>query len=694
MTARFSTVLGLATALALSAPAASQEGATTPLQPMDIFDLEVAADPRISPDGEQVVYLRRGFDVMSDGSTTSLWMVRSDGSYHRALTDGTFSVGSPRWSPSGDRLAYVSSGDDDPDIWVRWMDTGEAFKVTDLPESPGQPVWSRDGRWIAFTMFVPEERQAFTSKMPSAPQGADWGPPIQVVEDVQYKSDGRPGIIEPGHRHVFVVPAEGGAARQVTEGAFDHGSPAWIGSEHLVVSANRRDDADYVRSDTELYEVEVATGSMRALTDRFGPDGDPVVSPDARQIAYTGHEEEYLGYQPSLLYVVNRDGSGVRRLLQDLDRGVGSVVWAPDGGGLYFSYGDEGATRVGFTTLDGDVREVASELGGMSLGRPYASGAFSVGGGDRIAFTHGQPQRPADVAVATPGGEARILTDLNGDLLAHRRLGEVEEIWYESSYDGREIQGWIVTPPDFDPSGSYPLILEIHGGPFSMYAPVYSSEVQLYAAAGYVVLYTNPRGSTGYGKDFGNLIHHAYPSQDYDDLISGVDAVLERGYVDPERLFVTGGSGGGVLSSWIVGMTDRFSAAVVQKPVINWYSWALYADMYVTGSQYWFPGPPWEHEEHYMDRSPISLVGNVTTPTMLITGEQDYRTPMPDSEQYYGALKLRKIPSALVRVPDAGHGIASRPSNLLAKVAHILEWFERYPRRGEAAVEDDISPHR
>jgi acylaminoacyl-peptidase len=272
----------------------------------------------------------------------------------------------------------------------------------------------------------------------------------------------------------------------------------------------------------------------------------------------------------------------------------------------------------------------------------------------------------------------RRLTDLNADLLGHKELGAVEEIWYESSHDGRPIQGWVLTPPGFDPDQRYPLILEIHGGPFANYGDRFSAEAQLYAAAGYVVLYTNPRGSTSYGGEFGNLIHHAYPGHDFDDLMSGVDAVLERGYVDADRLYVTGGSGGGVLSAWIVGHTDRFRAAVVQKPVINWYSWALTADMYVTGIRYWFPGPPWEHRDHYMDRSPLSQVGNVTTPTMLITGEEDYRTPMPESEQFYQALQFRGVPSALVRIPDASHGIASRPSNLVAKVAHVLEWFRRH----------------
>jgi len=259
-----------------------------------------------------------------------------------------------------------------------------------------------------------------------------------------------------------------------------------------------------------------------------------------------------------------------------------------------------------------------------------------------------------------------------------KELGQVEEIWWQSSFDKRRVEGWIVKPPGFDASKKYPLILEIHGGPFANYGLRFTSEIQLYAAAGNVVLYTNPRGSTGYGEEFGNLIHHDYPNHDYEDLISAVDAVIKRGYIDPKRLYVTGGSGGGVLTAWIVGHTDRFAAAVVAKPVINWYSWVLTADLPSFGTQYWFAGMPWDNQENYMKRSPVTYVGNVKTPTMVMTGEVDYRTPSSDAEQFYEALKLRKVPSVMVRVPDASHDISDKPSNMMAKIAYILGWFERY----------------
>jgi acylaminoacyl-peptidase len=385
-------------------------------------------------------------------------------------------------------------------------------------------------------------------------------------------------------------------------------------------------------------------------------------------------------------------GGDPRSLTAELDRTGEAPVWAPDGSGLFYLYDDGGTSRIGFVTLAGERRVVASEVGGLSLGRPYSGGAFSVGGG-RIAFTAATTARPSDVAIvaATGGGRAARLTSLNDDLFAHKELGAVEELTVRSSFDQRPVQGWLVRPPGFDPARRYPLILEIHGGPFANYGARFAAEIQLYAAAGYVVLYTNPRGSTGYGAEFGNLIHHDYPGHDYEDLMSCVDAVLAMGFVDPESLFVTGGSGGGVLSAWIVGRTDRFRAAVVAKPVINWTSFALTSDAYAFFYRYWFPGPPWERQEEYWRRSPLSLVGNVRTPTMLLTGEVDYRTPISESEQYYQALKLRRVDTALVRIPGASHGIAARPSQLIAKVAHVLRWFELYGKDAGSARASEAS---
>ncbi len=683
MISHLQTVFLLA-ALTVTAAGADTNGRI--LQPADIFALENVSDPQISQDGERVVYVRVSRDVMKDRSYSSLWMADFDGAWHRPVTSGERNDSSPRWSPDGRRLLFISHFEGRPQIYVRWMETGETARLTNLTHAPSGPAWSPDGNWIAFSMFVPGEDQPVI-EMPRKPEGAEWAKPPRMIERVIYRFDGS-GFAEDGHRQIFVLPAEGGTPRQITSGDIDHPGPrggalSWTADgKAILFSANRREDRDYTPTDTEVYRVDVGSGRLEALTDRRGPDAAPVMSPDGSRIAYTGYDDAPLPHQVSKLYVMNSDGSGSRELTGRLDRSVSSPVWTGDGNGLFFLYTDEGETKIAYTDLEGSLSALASQVGGTSLGRPYASGSFSAAANGRFAYTWTDPHNPARLAAGERGGAGiRQLADLNEDVLGHKKLGDVEEIRYRSSFDGREIHGWVMKPPESDAARKYPLILEIHGGPVANYGPRFSAEMQLYAAAGYVTLYTNPRGSDSYGSEFGNLIHHNYPGEDFDDLMSGVDAVIARGYIDPERLYVTGGSGGGVLSSWIVGKTDRFAAAVVGKPVINWYSWLLTADIYSLIGNYWFPGPPWEHQEHYMKRSPISLAGNVKTPTMVLTGEVDYRTPMSESEQFYQALKLRKVDAALVRVPGASHDIAARPSHLIAKVAYVLEWFGRYGGR-------------
>lgn len=660
----------------------AQERTETRFQPMDVFDLEWASDPRLSPDGRTVVYVRNFMDVMADRKRSNLWVSNFDGRGHRPLTSGLRNDTSPRWSPDGKRLLYVSSSEGSSQLYVHWTESGESARLTQLSAPPRGVSWSPDGEWIAFTMRVRKER-APLARMPRKPEGANWAEPPRVIESLRYRGDGS-GYLEEGFDHLFIVPAEGGTARQLTNGDFDHGpSVAWDrDGRSIIVSANRDDDWEVEPLDSELYRVSIEGGAIEQLTDRNGPDGSPAVSPDGRLIAFTGFDDRYQGYQVTRLYVMNRDGSGRRLLTDSLDRDVEQPTWSEDGQSIWFQYDDRGRTSIGSISLDGKSRVVATNLGGTTIGRPYPGGSFSLAGNDRYVYTRTSPDHPADLFAGTGRGEARRLTDLNRDLLAFRELGRTEEMWWESSHDGRRIHGWLVKPPGFDPARKYPLILEIHGGPFANYGPRFSPEVQLYASADHLVLYTNPRGSTSYGEEFGNLIHHDYPGNDYDDLMSGVDAVIEQGYVDEERLYVTGGSGGGVLTAWIVGRTDRFRAAVVAKPVINWMSFALTADFYTFFHRYWFPGLPWEEVEHYWERSPLSLVGNVSTPTMLLTGEEDYRTPISESEQYYQALKLRGVPTAMVRIPGASHGIVERPSRLIAKTALVMGWFYRY--RGES----------
>lgn len=664
----------------------------------DVFDLEYVADPQLSPDGSEIAFVRQWADVNTDRRYSNLWIVRADGGEPRPLTAGKRSDRWPRWSPDGQRLLYLSDADDagePPQLHVRWMDSGQTTRITDLVHGPRVPAWSPDGSQIAFSAFVPSAGPQLIS-MPSPPEGAQWAEPARVIDQLVHRFDGT-GDLAHGYTHVFVVPSTGGTPRQITSGDFHHGGyvgragsgrPAWSADgRSVLISANRHADWELENRNTEVYEVSL-DGDIRALTSRKGPDGGVAVSPDGRWIAYTGFDDRYQGYQVTGLWVANRDGSGARAVAAQLDRSVGGLAWSPDSERLYFSYADHGNTKVAYVEpgRSGEradvVHIVASDLGGT--GSAYGGGSFSVGPGGVFAYTYSTPSVLSELAVGQVAeggagpGTPRLLTAVNEDVLAHKTLGAVEELRWPSSHDGREIHGWIVKPPGFDPSRRYPLILEIHGGPFANYGDRFDVEKQAMASEGYVVLYVNPRGSTSYGEEFGNLIHHVYPENDYYDLDSGVDAVLERGYVDPDRLFITGGSGGGVLSSWTIGKTNRYKAAAVLYPVINWYSFAVSSDIPVTVAKYWFRAMPWEDPEHYLSRSPISLVGAVTTPTMVMTGVEDYRTPMSESDQYYQALKLAGVEATLVKVPGEPHGIRVRPSHFMQKIMYILGWFAKY----------------
>lgn len=647
---------------------------------MDVFELEWAADPQISPDGSQIIYRRSGMDKMTDRRTSRLWIINSDGSGHMKLTDDDKNESSPRWSPDGSRIAFASSAEGNgSEIYVYWVDSGKLARITQLERSPSDISWSPDGSHIAFSMHVPEPNPVLV-KPPKKPKGADWAKHPRVTTRLKHEADGV-GYLEPGYSHLFVVPAEGGTARQITSGDFHHDSkPVWTpDGKYLIFSANRHEDWAYNRRNSEIYSVSVEDGTIKALTDRDGPDYGPTLSPNGNTIAYLGYNDKIQTYQVNKVYTMNLDGSGKKEIRTNLDRSVSDLTWNEDGDGLYFMYDNEGNTKIGHTDLSGNTSVVAHDVGGTSIGRPYGGGSYSVSNDGTIALNRTTPYYPAELAVANMGNEdANNITDLNGDLLDYRTLGKTEEIWYESSVDGREIQGWIVKPPFFDPDNSYPMIVENHGGPISNYGDRFSPEIQLYASAGYVVFYPNPRGSTGYGEEFGNLLYHDYPGDDYHDVMDGVDAVIDQGYVSEDSLFVTGGSAGGIMTAWIIGKNNRFRASAVVKPVMNWISKTLTADNYYGYAYYRYPGQPWENFEEYWKFSPISLVGNVETPTLVMVGSADLRTPLFEAKQLYHALKLRKIETALVEIPGSYHFISNRPSQLITKVDHVLAWFEKY----------------
>lgn len=669
-------------AMTASAVSSARKGPDRRFTGADLFDLSIAADPQISPDGRQIAYVRRSNDIMTDRALSSIWLIDTQTGEEIPVAGQNGSAFSPRWSPDGKRLAYASAEGGSAQLWVRWMNGGEAVRLTGLPTSPSSIAWSPDGRSIAYTMLVKDDGPKLGAAPANKPEGAKWAEPLEIRDLLTYRADGE-GYVEPGFEKIFLVPATGGAPRQLSFGPYHDGGPlSWSrDGRTLYFGANRKPDWESDPVEGEIHALDVASGTVTALTDRNGPDGNPVVSPDGRMIAWLGFDDKLRAYENSKLYVMAPDGSGKRSLTDKWDYSVDAIRWAADGRSLYAQYDDHGETRVARIGLDGTVRTAATGLSGGGFDRPYTGGSFTVSDGGAIAFTGGTATRPAEVQIAR-GGNARILTDLNRTLRETKALGEVRKISVASSHDGKPIEGWLTLPPGYTEGKRVPLILEIHGGPFSAYGPHFATDNQLYAAAGYAVLSSNPRGSTSYGEAFANEIDKAYPGNDYFDLISIVDRAIELGIADPDALFVTGGSGGGVLTSWIVGKTNRFKAAVTQKPVINWTTQALTADGPAFFGRYWLGALPWEKPELFWARSPLSLVGNVQTPTLVVVGSEDYRTPVSEAEQYYTALRLRGVPTALIKVPGAGHGsIAARPSQSAAKAATILAWFEKY-RKG------------
>jgi len=681
---RLTLAIALATSLGVATPVASiaqqqpnaapAEGPPRAFTGADLFGLSIAADPQISPDGHTIVYVRRSADVMTDRMQSSLWLIDvASGRQTPFAAQGS----TPRWSPDGTRVAYAAADGDRSQLFVRWLSSGTSARVTSFPGDPQALAWSPDGRHLAYVATVAGEATTL-GKAPPKPEGAKWAEPLTVIDRINYRNDG-PGYVKPGRDHLFVVAAEGGAARQLTFGAFDDGGPlSWTpDGRSIVFAAIRGPEADRQVMNSDVIAVDVTSGALRTLTSRDGPDAKPLVSPDGSRIAWLGFDDKRRSYENTQLYIGDRNAGGAKSLTEPLDRGIEDAVWAADGRSLFASYDDRGRRKVARIGLDGRVTPIIDNVGGDGLDRPYTGGAFSVSRNGTIAYTGGDASAPADVWVSS-GGKPRRLTQLNAVMTASKALAPIRKIAVTAP-DGRSIDAWLATPPGQPAGKRAPLILEIHGGPNSAYGPSFATDVQLYAGAGYAVLWTNPRGSTSYGAEFANLIDKKYPSADYDDLIAAVDAAIADGTADPDNLFVTGGSGGGVLTAWIVGKTDRFKAAATQKPVINWASEALTMDNTLFTSRYWFTKLPWEDPMSYWNRSPLSLVGNVKTPTLVVVGSDDYRTPVSESEQYYAALQIRGVPTALVKVPGASHGgFTSRPSQSAAKASAILAWFDRY----------------
>jgi dipeptidyl aminopeptidase/acylaminoacyl peptidase len=687
---RRSTFILLATCCVatLAAPSHAQQRSRDTLFTVEKYlDFEQVADPQISPDGAQIVYTRRYVNKMEDRWDASLWIMNADGTRNRFLTKGS----SPRWSPDGTRIAFLNDGEPSgAQLFVRYMDAeGATSQVTRVAEPVGDVRWSPDGKSIGFSMFVPRTN-SWAIDMPAMPTGAKWTPAPKYITDLHYRQDRR-GFNRSGFTHLFVVPADGGTPRALTSGEWNVGgrfdgqaqgvSWDWTPDGRTVIVVGLNDKkADLNYRNTNLYSVDVASGTLTRINAQEGDWSGVTVSPDGKRLAYQGYPATKASYQAEEIYVANVDGSAPQKITS-IDRDPGNILWARDGSGVYFSVAESGTMNVHFAPVSGaGATRLTTGTQMLSLTSLARTG---IGAGTRAA-----PADPTDVVridVTKRGAAATVaqLTHVNDDVLANVKLGSVERITAKST-NNTDVEGWVVKPPSFGSGRKYPLVFEIHGGPHGMYNVGFSPSYQNFAASGFVVLYMNPRGSTGYGSPFGNAIEKNYPGPDYDDLMAAVDALVAKGYVDTERMYVGGCSGGGVLSSWVIGHTDRFAAAAVRCPVINWMSMAGHTDIPLFTYQF-FDKPFWEDPKPWLDHSSLMYVGKVKTPTLLMTGELDMRTPMPQTEEYFAALKMRGVPTALLRFEGEYHGTSSKPSNWVRTQLYMMSWYNRWPANATMA---------
>ncbi|HEX4697411.1 MAG TPA: S9 family peptidase [Candidatus Udaeobacter sp.] len=708
----------------------------------DLWDFVWIGDPQISPDGSRVAFVRVTVNEKKEGYNTSIWSVPiTGGEPPRQLTKGEHDT-TPRWSPDGKLLLFLRASQKDgkpeqPQLAMLPMAGGDSFVFTELPKGAGNPVWTPDGKSIAFTSvtnaedLAKQEKKKNNEKPGSSRDGGttvEHDSDVRVITRAVYRQDNE-GYIDPKHpTHIWIVTAphsaeEKAKPRQLTTGRFDEENAVWSkdGSQ-IYFTSSRIDEPYYELPRTDLYSLPAAGGEPVKITTidlntQFGPGGGALsLSPDGKQVAFVAATNQPINsYTEPDLWVLDLSPNAKPRNITanfdfDVDGfvigdssspragGINKPIWTADAKGLIAVYSKEGKRNVALfdATVAGD-----GDTGKSSTVQDLTSGNHGVMSlrvtpdASKLVYVTSTPTRINDLFVldrATPDAAPKQLTNVNDELLSKLNLTEPEEIWYDS-FDGKRIQAWLQKPPNFDAHKKYPLILTIHGGPHVAYGHIFVHEFQWMAAKGYLVLYPNPRGSTSYGQEFGNVIQYRYPGDDYKDLMAGVDEVIERGYVDEKKLGVTGGSGGGLLTNWVVGQTGRFAAAVAQRDIASWENW-WYTGDFTLFQPNWFRAPPFEDADEYRARSPISYISNVKTPMMFILGEADYRTPPgAGGEQMFRALKFRKIPTVMVRFPNESHELSrsGQPWHRVERLQHIVGWFDHW-LLGMRKPEYEIAP--
>jgi len=675
----------------------------------DLFRFQWIGDPQVSPDGSQVVFVRVSVNDKKDGYETSLWTVATDGSSEpRRLTNGKHDS-EPRWSPDGKWIVFVRGSGEPPNngkppasqLALLSLGGGEAWTFTDLPRAVGDPAWSPDSKRIAFLCDANPDDMAKKLKN-HAGGDPEHESDVRIITRAVYRFNGA-GFLDPKHhRHIWIVdmPTSSEAKvtpKQLTTGEFDEQEPSFTpNGRRIIFHASRVIEPYYELPQSDILSVSPNGGDVQLISKvklggLLGGISDMVLSPDGKRVAFVGAVQEPVrSYaEPDLWTLELTPGAVAKNLTAnydfDVNSGVGGDNRAPRAAGrLAPAWSKDGSHLLDVVAKDGRAILVridaeSGKVTEVSHGDQAVEQFTNTDDGRVVVMNISTPTMVDELFVLNKDGSQRQITNLNGPLFSELNVSEPEEFWY-TSFDGKKIQAWIQKPPDFDPAKKYPLILNIHGGPHTAYGWVFDHEFQWMAAKGYVVLYPNPRGSTSYGQEFGNIIQYKYPGDDYKDLMVGVDEMLKKGYIDQTKLGVTGGSGGGLLTDWTVGHTHRFAAAVAQRDIADWASWWYTAD-FTLFQPNWFKAPPFDDFQDYVNRSPITYIKNVDTPMMFILGDADYRTPPTSGgEQMFRALKYMHKPAVMVRFPGESHELSrsGQPWHRIERLENIVGWFDMY----------------
>jgi dipeptidyl aminopeptidase/acylaminoacyl peptidase len=640
------------------------------MEPKDLTRIKLVSDPRLSPDGRRVAFVVTTLSDEKDEYLSNIWLVDVAGGEPRQFTNGPKRDTSPRWSPDGTLLAFVRERESGkkPQLYVMPIGGGEPRRLTDLKNGASNPIWSPNGHRLAFLSRVGGWQE------PDNEEEKQKSKPPQVISVLKYRYNGE-GFVHERHPHLFVVSVDGGEPKQITDGEYAVSDPTWSPADDLLAFVTARHAERDFDNAADIWVVSPEGGEPRQITDTAGPLGSPALSPDGKRIAFVGHRYHDEAGRNHRLFVVPVELATPTGLTPDLDRNVTKLVWTRGGASLAVLVDDHGDVPVYLVESNGSsTYERAIDLVGQVVD------LSTDASGETLAFTATDPVSPPEIFVcAADGSNRRQLTDLNRAWKEEVALGRPERFHFQRA--GFELDGWIVRPFGFEAGKRYPTILNIHGGPATQYGHNFFDEFQVYAGAGYVVVYTNPRGSQGYGEEFTRAIIGDWGSGDFADVMAGLDESLRRyDFIDPDRLGVMGGSYGGYLTSWTVSHTDRFKAACSERALNTFVSFAGTSDIGPRFAPGYSGFQPWKNPGWYVDHSPLTYASQINTPLLIMHAEQDLRCPIEQAEQLFALLKMQRKDALFVRFPDENHEMSrsGRPRHRLERFRIILEWFGKY----------------